>query len=123
MTWAKRRAIVIIILVVFFVVLVMVASKPGELRLPSRGVLVIDLMGQIDEQRSPDIFSAFSGNSSSGAAQLRGCHRFCGERFADYRPGGADCANGNGLGQTRRDSRAPAALPQERQDQHLLPGL
>lgn len=63
MTWAKRRAIVIIILVVFFVVLVMVASKPGELRLPSRGVLVIDLMGQIDEQRSPDIFSAFNGNS------------------------------------------------------------
>ncbi|MGA7915356.1 MAG: signal peptide peptidase SppA [Candidatus Acidiferrales bacterium] len=63
MTWAKRRAIVIIILVVFFVVLVMVASKPGELRLPSRGVLVIDLMGQIDEQRAPDIFSAFSGNS------------------------------------------------------------
>ena len=63
MTWGKRRAIVIIILVVFFVVLVMVASKPGELRLPSRGVLVMDLMGQIEEQRAPDIFSAFSGNS------------------------------------------------------------
>ncbi|MFZ3332140.1 MAG: signal peptide peptidase SppA [Candidatus Acidiferrales bacterium] len=63
MTWAKRRAIVIIILVVFFVVLVAVASKPGHLRLPSRGVLVIDLMGQIEEQRAPDIFSAFNGNS------------------------------------------------------------
>jgi protease-4 len=63
MTWGKRRAIVIIILVVFFVVLVMVASKPGHLRLPSRGVLVIDLMGQIEEQRAPDIFSAFNGNS------------------------------------------------------------
>lgn len=63
MTWGKRRAIVIIILVVFFVVLVMVASKPGELRLPSRGVLVVDLMGQIEEQRAPDIFSAFNGNS------------------------------------------------------------
>ncbi|MGA7855288.1 MAG: signal peptide peptidase SppA [Candidatus Acidiferrales bacterium] len=63
MTWGKRRAIVIIILVVFFVVLVMVASRPGELRLPSRGVLVIDLMGQIEEQRAPDIFSALNGNS------------------------------------------------------------
>jgi protease-4 len=63
MTWGKRRAIVIIILVVFFIVLVMVASRPGELRLPSRGVLVIDLMGQIEEQRAPDIFSAFNGNS------------------------------------------------------------
>ncbi|MFZ1974520.1 MAG: signal peptide peptidase SppA [Candidatus Acidiferrales bacterium] len=63
MTWAKRRAIVIIILVVFFVVLVVVASKPGELRLPSRGVLVMDLTGQIEEQRAPDIFSAFSGSS------------------------------------------------------------
>ena len=63
MTWGKRRAIVIIILVVFFVVLVAVASKPGHLRLPSRGVLVIDLMGQIEEQRAPDIFSAFNGNS------------------------------------------------------------
>ncbi|MFZ0641978.1 MAG: signal peptide peptidase SppA [Candidatus Acidiferrales bacterium] len=63
MTWAKRRAIVIIILVVFFVVLLMVASKPGHMRLPSRGVLVIDLTGQIDEQRAPDIFSAFSGST------------------------------------------------------------
>ncbi len=72
MTWGKRRAIVIIILVVFFVVLVMVASKPGHLRLPSRGVLVIDLTGQIDEQRAPDIFSAFSGIDRAGAARLRG---------------------------------------------------
>ena len=63
MTWAKRRAIVIIILAVFFVVLVIVASKPTALRLPSNGVLVMDLMGQIDEQRAPDIFSAFSGTT------------------------------------------------------------
>jgi protease IV len=62
MTWGKRRAIVIIILIVFFVVLAIVASKPTALRLPSSGVLVIDLMGQIDEQRAPDIFSAFSGS-------------------------------------------------------------
>jgi protease IV len=64
MTWAKRRAIVIIILIVFFVVLVIVASKPTALRLPSNGVLVIDAMGQIEEQRAPDIFSAFSGTTT-----------------------------------------------------------
>src|SRR5580700_9051721 len=64
MTWAKRRAIVIIILVVFFVVLVLVASRPKALRLPSNAVLVIDAMGQIEEQRAPDIFSAFSGTTT-----------------------------------------------------------
>ena len=64
MTWAKRRAIVIIILVVFFVVLVLVASRPTALRLPSNAVLVIDAMGQIEEQRAPDIFSAFSGTTT-----------------------------------------------------------
>jgi protease-4 len=64
MTWAKRRAIVIIILVAFFVVLVLVASRPKALRLPSNAVLVIDAMGQIEEQRAPDIFSAFSGTST-----------------------------------------------------------
>src|SRR5580700_1721990 len=64
MTWAKRRAIVIIILVAFFVVLVLVASRPKALRLPSNAVLVIDAMGQIEEQRAPDIFSAFSGTTT-----------------------------------------------------------
>ena len=64
MTWAKRRAIVIIILVVFFVVVVLVASRPTALRLPSNAVLVIDAMGQIEEQRAPDIFSAFSGTTT-----------------------------------------------------------
>jgi protease-4 len=64
MTWAKRRAIVIIILVAFFVVLVLVALRPKALRLPSNAVLVIDAMGQIEEQRAPDIFSAFSGTST-----------------------------------------------------------
>jgi protease IV len=61
MTWGKRRAIVIIVLVVFFVVLIFwTASKPN-MRIASNSVLVIDATGQIEEQRAPDFFSAFSG--------------------------------------------------------------
>src|SRR6202522_3985278 len=62
MTWGQRRAITIIVLVVFLVILCIVATKPGRsLRLPSNAVLVIDAAGQIEEQRAPDIFSAFNG--------------------------------------------------------------
>src|SRR5271155_624787 len=62
MTWGQRRAIIIIVLAVFLVILFFVAMKPsGRLRLPSNAVLVIDAAGQIEEQRSPDLFSAFSG--------------------------------------------------------------
>src|SRR5579863_1021870 len=65
MTWGQRRAIVIIVLAVFLVILCIVAAKPGRttLRMPSNAVLVIDAAGQIEEQRAPDIFSAFNGNS------------------------------------------------------------
>src|SRR6202050_2507114 len=62
MTWGQRRAITIIVLAVFLVILCIVAMKPGRtLRLPSNAVLVIDAAGQIEEQRAPDIFSAFNG--------------------------------------------------------------
>jgi protease-4 len=62
MTWGQRRAIIIIVLAVFLVILCIVAMKPGRtLRLPSNAVLVIDAAGQIEEQRAPDIFSAFNG--------------------------------------------------------------
>jgi protease IV len=58
MTWGKRRAL-IIGLVIFFVVLVIWAAlKPT--RLASNSVLVIDADGEINEQRQPDLFSAFS---------------------------------------------------------------
>jgi protease IV len=61
MTWGKRRAIVIIVLVAFFVILIFwTASKPN-MRIASNSVLVIDATGQIEEQRAPDFFSAFSG--------------------------------------------------------------
>src|SRR5580693_5737070 len=62
MTWGQRRAITIIVLAVFLVILCIVAMKPGRtLHLPSNAVLVIDAAGQIEEQRAPDIFSAFNG--------------------------------------------------------------
>src|SRR5580658_7543629 len=62
MTWGKRRAIVIILVLVFLVVLMFWSafSKPG-LRIASNSVLVIDASGQIEEQRAPDFFRAFSG--------------------------------------------------------------
>jgi len=61
MTWGQRRAIIIIVLAVFLVILSFAAMKPSRLSLPSNAVLVIDATGQIEEQRSPDLFSAFSG--------------------------------------------------------------
>jgi protease-4 len=61
MTWGQRRAIIIIVLAVFLVILFFAAMKPSRLNLPSNAVLVIDATGQIEEQRSPDLFSAFSG--------------------------------------------------------------
>ena len=61
MTWGKRRAIVIILLFVFLVLFIWAASKPTRVALNS--VLVMDASGQIEEQRAPDLFSAFSGTS------------------------------------------------------------
>src|SRR5271170_196574 len=61
MTWGQRRAIIIIVLAVFLVILCFAAMKPSKLISPSNAVLVIDAAGQIEEQRSPDLFSAFSG--------------------------------------------------------------
>jgi protease IV len=61
MTWGQRRAIIIIVLAVFLVILFFAAMKPSTMILPSNAVLVIDATGQIEEQRSPDLFSAFSG--------------------------------------------------------------
>jgi protease-4 len=62
MTWGKRRAIVIILVLVFVVVAIFwsAASKPG-LRIASNSALVMDVSGQIEEQRAPDFFSAFNG--------------------------------------------------------------
>lgn len=59
MTWGKRRALVIGIVILFFIVLIWAASKP--VRLASHSILVVDAFGEINEQRAPDFFSAFTG--------------------------------------------------------------
>ena len=59
MTWGKRRAIVIGALLLFFVLVIWVAWKPK--RIERNSVLVIDADGEIDEQRPPNIFGAFTG--------------------------------------------------------------
>jgi protease-4 len=61
MTWGKRRALIIGVVIFFFVLLIWAASKP--VRLASNSVLVLDAAGEINEQRQPDFFTAFSGSS------------------------------------------------------------
>ena len=65
MTWGQRRAIIIIVLAVFLVILFFAAMKPSRLSLPSNAVLVIDATGQIEEQRSPDLFSPIASDLSA----------------------------------------------------------
>src|SRR5271156_5464317 len=61
MTWGQRRAIIIVVLVIFLVALIFAAVRPSRMRVPANAVLVIDAAGTIEEQRAPDIFSAFNG--------------------------------------------------------------
>jgi protease IV len=63
MTWAKRRAIIILSLFVVFALIVWAAFRTPSLELPSKAVLVIDVGGEIEEQRTPDFFSALSGDT------------------------------------------------------------
>jgi protease-4 len=63
MTWGKRRAIIIVTLFLFFAAIVWLAFRPSALQLPSKGVLVIDAGGEIEEQRTPDFLSALNGSS------------------------------------------------------------
>ncbi|MGB9336782.1 MAG: signal peptide peptidase SppA [Candidatus Acidiferrales bacterium] len=59
MTWGKRRALVILLVIVVVVILIIVASQPA--RVASNSVLVLDVSGEINEQRAMDIFSALGG--------------------------------------------------------------
>ena len=62
MTWGKRRALIIILVVLFVVVFIgFVASSP--VRIASHSVLVMNVEGQIEEQRLMDVFSAISGET------------------------------------------------------------
>jgi protease IV len=61
MTWGKRRAIVIGVLILVLILVVWAASKPAAMRIPTNGVLVMNVSGEIAEQQAPDIFSALNG--------------------------------------------------------------
>lgn len=63
MTWGKRRAIIILCLFLFLGLIVWAAFRTPTLELPSKGVLVMDVGGEIEEQRAPDFFSALNGNT------------------------------------------------------------
>lgn len=59
MTWGKRRALVILLVIVAVVIFIIIASQPA--RVASNSVLVLDVSGEINEQRAMDIFSALGG--------------------------------------------------------------
>ncbi len=59
MTWGKRRALVIVLVIVAVVIFIVIASQPA--RVASNSVLVLDVSGEISEQRAMDIFSAIGG--------------------------------------------------------------
>ena len=52
MTWGKRRALVIILVIVALAVIVIIASQPS--RISSNSVLLLEVSGEINEQRSMD---------------------------------------------------------------------
>jgi protease-4 len=61
MTWGTRRALIIILVVLFVVIFIGVAvSSPVRVR--SNSVLVLNVDGEIEEQRPTDFFSAFDGD-------------------------------------------------------------
>ncbi|HTS12048.1 MAG TPA: signal peptide peptidase SppA [Candidatus Limnocylindrales bacterium] len=60
MTWGKRRVIVVGVVILFFLsIFWALAWRPVSIR--SGSVLVIDAAGEINEQRSLDLFAAFNG--------------------------------------------------------------
>src|SRR5215831_7892603 len=60
MTWGKRRALVIASVILVFVLLVWAAARPSRITI-SKSVLIIDAQGDIGEQRSTNLLSAFGG--------------------------------------------------------------
>ena len=59
MTWGKRRALVIILVIVAIVIFIAIASSPA--RLASNSTLLLEVNGEINEQRPMDLFSAIGG--------------------------------------------------------------
>lgn len=60
MSWGKRRALIILLLIAFVLVIGYLLTSSS--RVSSKSVLVLDLNGQIPEQRPVDFFSSFGGN-------------------------------------------------------------
>jgi protease-4 len=63
MTWGTRRALIIILVVLFGVIFIGVAVS-SPVRVGSNSVLVLNVDGQIEEQRPTDFFSAFDGDTT-----------------------------------------------------------
>jgi protease-4 len=59
MSWGKRRALVILIVIALVIVIGYLLTSSS--RVTSKSVLVLDLNGEIREQRPVDVFSAFGG--------------------------------------------------------------
>jgi len=62
MTWGKRRAIIILVLILVLIGIFWGIGSIGRApRISYNSVLVIDASGAIEEQRAPDLASAFTG--------------------------------------------------------------
>ena len=61
MSWGQRRAFIILLLVLMVAVLFWGLSSPA--RISSHSVLVLDISGDIEEQRGADVLSAFDGKT------------------------------------------------------------
>ena len=61
MTWQKRRAMVILVLVLVVVLAIWAMSSAP--RIPAHSVLVLDISGEIEEQRAADVLSALDGKT------------------------------------------------------------
>ncbi len=61
MTWGQRRAFIILLLALMVVLVIW--SLSSSARISSHSVLVLDVSGEIEEQRAADVLSAFDGRT------------------------------------------------------------
>src|ERR1700722_1579148 len=61
MTWGQRRALIILLLVLVVALVFWGLSSP--VRISSHSVLVLDVSGEIEEQRGADVLAAFDGKT------------------------------------------------------------
>jgi protease-4 len=60
MTWGKRRAIIIIFVILFIAAIIWAVLRPRHL--VGKGVLVMDVNGNIEDQSPPNLLAMLSGN-------------------------------------------------------------